>query len=211
MKRLLPLAFILLASCSGSRPVRFGESKFGFSGVIVRGRILTPTGEIQDGRMALNLESDAEHYRLPFEPGETTILRVEPDRYRIHPTRGLFGRTQRFLTVVIAGRKLRVPFPRDILRMPPIEAKPTQIIPIGILEAKLLPIKKGRHPQIVVRLDNSIAARRELVEETIKKMMDSKEKIKIRSSAVSWTRALERALSKIQGEEEAALSYKPSK
>ena len=56
MKRaLVLLPLVLSAACAGTRPARFGESKFGFSAVIVRGRILTPTGEIREGRMALNL------------------------------------------------------------------------------------------------------------------------------------------------------------
>ncbi|MFH2204454.1 MAG: hypothetical protein ABIJ96_15160 [Elusimicrobiota bacterium] len=211
MLRLMPLAVLLLASCSGTHASRYGESKFGYAGVIVRGRILTPTGETDKGRLALNLESDSEKYRLAFEPGLTTILRIEPDRYRLHPTRDLFGFIEEELTVIIAGRKFRVPFPRDILRQAPLEAKPTRLVPIGILEVKLLPIMKGRSPKVVVRLDSSIQARRELVEDMIKKMMDPKTKLKTRDSTVSWSRALERALIDIQGEEESALSYKPAK
>lgn len=211
MKRLLPCLILLCTSCSGTRPVRFGPAKFGFAGVIVRGRILTPTGEVKKGKMALNFESAGIRYRIRFEPGETTIQRIEPDKYRVHPTRGLFGFVDQYLTVEIIDRKFRVPFPRDILRKPPMDVRPTKLAPIGILEVKLLPIKKGRRPKIIVRLDDSIAARRSLVEDMIRKMMDPQVKPRIRSSTVSWTRALEQALVKIQGEEEATLSYKPSK
>jgi len=202
---------IALCACSGARPVRYGEAKFGFAGVIVRGRIITPTGEIQAGKLNINLESESEKYRLPFTPGETTILRIEPDKYRLHPTRSPFGFIQKGLTVEIAGRKFRVPFPRDILRKPPLDAKPTKLIPVGIFEARLLPVKKGRRPKVVIKLDDSIQARRDLVQDMIKKMMDPKTPMKIRSSSISWTRALEQALSALQGEEEAALSYKPGK
>ena len=211
MRRLLPLTLMLLISCSGSRPVRYGDFKFGYAGVLVRGRILTPTGETENGRMALNLESSSEKYRLEFEPGMTTLLRIEPDHYRLHPTRNFFGLIQEDLTVVIAGRKFTVPFPRDIMRLTPVEAKPKRLIPLGILEAKLLPIKKGHQPKVIVRLDNGIAARREIVEDMIKKMMDPKSKLKTRDSTVTWSRALEKALIDIQGEEETALSYKPAK
>jgi hypothetical protein len=208
---LLPL-LLLASACRGSKPVRFGESKFGFSAVILRGRIITPTGEIKEGRMSLNLESEsADNYRLNFEPGETTVLRVEPDIYRLHPTRSIFGRVQRQLTVVIAGRAFRVPFPRSILRREQVDLRPTKVAAIGILEAKLMPIQKGKPPKIVVRLIDDIDTKRELLEEVIEKMMDPRVSVSIRSASVSWTRAIEDSLIDLQGLGNEEPAYKRAK
>ncbi len=213
MLRALPLILLLpiLAACRGTRPVRFGESKFGFSSLIVRGRIVTPTGEITTGKMSLNLESDeAERYRVPFEPGRTVVWRIEPDLYRVHPTRNIFGSVQRDLSVQIAGRNFRVPFPRHILRKEELDVKPTWMVPIGILEAKLFPIQKGKPPKIIVTLDDSVATRRKLIQEVIDMMVDPTVPIKIRSSAISWTRALQNALLEMLGEQEEKPAYKPA-
>lgn len=204
----LALPALLACACAGSRPERFAESNFGFSGLLVRGRILTPTGEMKEGRLVLNVEGDAERYRVDFEPGVTTVLRVEPDVYRLHPTRNLFGLVQRDLSVRIAGRSFRVPFPRSILRKEAIDLKPTRVAAVGVLEARLLPIERGAKPKIEVRLDDSVEARRALVQETIEMMMDPKVPVTIRGAAVSWTRALERALIDLASEEQARPAFK---
>ena len=147
---------------------------------------------------------------MNFEPGETTVLRVEPDIYRLHPTRNLFGFVQRDLTVTIAGRSFRVPFPRSILRKEQVDLKPTRAVAIGILEVKLLPIRKGERPKIEVRLIDDIDAKRELLEEVIDKMMDTKTPVEIRSASVSWTRAIENAVIDLQGLEQEQRAFKPS-
>lgn len=214
MRRALPLILLLpaLAACRGTKPVRFGESQFGFSSLIVRGRIITPTGEITTGKMSLNVESEAaERYRVPFEPGQTVIWRVEPDIYRIHPTRNIFGFVQRDLSVRIAGRNFRVPFPRHILRKEEIDIKPTRAIPLGILEVKLFPIRKGKPPKISVTLDDSVETRRKLIQEVIDMMIDPTVPIKIRSSAISWTRALQGALLDVVGEQQEEPAYKSAR
>lgn len=212
MKRLLlPALLLSLAACRGTYATRYGDSKFGFAGVIIRGRILTPAGEMPDGRLALNLKGDVEEYRLKFVPGETTLFRVEPDVYRLHPTRNLLGFVQKRLKVEIAGRVFSVPFPREILRKEAVEARPTHLIPLGVLEAKLLPVEKGKRPQVVVSFDDSLQARRSLIEDVIEKMIDPEVSVETRFAATSWARALENALLAIQSEERGGAAYKKSR
>jgi hypothetical protein len=60
----------------------------------------------------------------------------------------------------------------------------------------------------VLRFDHGVAARRALIEDIIAKMMDTKVSAEIRNRATSWTRALEQALVKVQGEEEPPPAFK---
>jgi hypothetical protein len=213
MKRTLPLiaSVLLLASCRGTRPPNYGNAQLGFGGVLVSARIITPNGETNVGLMEMNLESDNERYRMRFRPKETSLLRIEPDIYRLHPTRTPFGAVEARMRVRIDGRSYRVPFPRSVLRLRPIEVPPTKVVPIGILEARLLPIERGKRPIIKVRLDDSIPARRWLLESVIDKQMDSKTAPNIRDATITWTRALEQALIRLQGEEERKRRFKPGR
>ena len=206
------LALLACGGCVGTTPERYGESTLGYSAVLVRGRFITPDGgEDLRGRIDMNLESeDGERYRLRFTGGETTLLRIEPDTYRLHPTRNIFGFIKKDLTAFLGRMAFRVPYPRSILRKPPFEAKPMKIVPIGILEFRLLPVSRGKGPEVVVSLDDSVDARRLLVQDMIRKMMDSRVPSEIRSSAISWTRGLEQSLSLLQGEQPAPPPFKPA-
>ncbi|MDE2293382.1 MAG: hypothetical protein KGL53_14975 [Elusimicrobia bacterium] len=201
-------AAALLAGCRGTAPDVFSSAALGYGAVVVRGRIILPEGETSDGMMWLNLESPNDRYRLKFIPGETTLARVEPDVYKLYPTRDALGMVQPLLTVRIAGRNFKVPFPRDILRKDPVEVRPTKVVALGVLEARLLPIERGRAPRIDVHLDDSNDARRHLLEDMISMMMDPKATSDERDSAVSWTRALEQALQQVQAEPAEHPTYK---
>ncbi len=194
--------------CRGTTPDVFAPATLGFGAILIRGRIVLPEGETRDGMMWMNLESDGDRYRLPVPAGETSLERIEPDVYRLHPTRNALGFVQNNLKVRIAGRYYTVPFPRDILRKDPIELKPTKVVALGVLEARLLPIQRGRAPRVDVRLDDSNETRRRLIEDMIAKMMDAKTSIEAREAAVSWTRALEQALVQVQGETARKRMYK---
>lgn len=209
MKRCLPvLLAAALLGCRGTAPDVFAPAALGFGAVLVRGRIVLPEGETRDGMMWINFESAGDRYRLPVKPGETSLERIEPDVYRLHPTRNALGFVQPQLRVRIAGRVYLVPFPRDILRKDPVEVRPTKVVALGVLEARLLPIQRGRAPRVEVRLDDSNATRRRLIEDMIAKMMDAKTSVEVREATVSWTRALEQALVLVQGENERKRSYK---
>ncbi len=213
MRRSIPLilSIALFAGCRGSRPAFYAESSLGFSAILISARIITPNGETNVGLMEANFESDNERYRLKFLPGKTSLLKIEPDVYRLHPTRTPFGRVEARMRVKIDGRSYRVPFPRSVLRLRPIDVPPTKIVAIGILEARLLPIERGKRPVIKVRLDDSIQARRQLIESVIEKQMDPTMPPHIRDSTISWTRALEQSLINLLGERERKQRFKPGK
>lgn len=209
MTRALAVALAAaLLGCRGTTPDVFAPAALGFGAILIRGRIVLPEGETRDGMMWLNLESDGDRYRMPIAAGETSLERIEPDIYRLHPTRNALGFVQANLKVRIAGRYYTVPFPRDILRKDPIELKPTKVVALGVLEARLLPIQRGRAPRVEVRLDDSNETRRRLIEDMIAKMMDARTSVEAREAAVSWTRALEQALVQVQGENERKRMYK---
>ncbi|MBI3298300.1 MAG: hypothetical protein HYZ75_09065 [Elusimicrobia bacterium] len=209
MRRILPLILAASAlSCRGTAPELYGPATLGYSAVLVRGRVIVPDGETRDAALWINLESPNERYRVRVRANETTLLRIEPDVYRLHPTRNPLGFVQANLHVKIAGRSYAVPFPRDILRKDPLEVKPTKVIALGVLEARLLPIKRGHEARVEVRLDDSNKARRHLIEDMIDRMMDAKASLEVRDAAVSWTRALEQALVLVQGEAERKATYK---
>jgi hypothetical protein len=203
--------FALLAGCRGSAPVYYGEASLGFSAIIIRARIVTPTGETTDGQIALNFESDdgEERYRIDFLPGQTSLLRVEPSTYRLCAPRSFLGFPQPRVRVRIDRRTYAVPFPRELLRMDSIPIKPARIVPLGVIEARLISAERGERPKVVLRFDHGVAARRALIEDIIGKMMDTKVPSEIRNRATSWTRALEQALVKIQGEAEPPPAFKP--
>ena len=209
LKRLVLLAVAAGSlSCRGTAPELYGSAALGYSAMLVRARIIVPDGETRDGMMWLNLESATERYRVPIRASETALVRIEPDQYRVHPTRNSLGFVQSQLRVKIAGRTYHVPFPRDILRKDPIEVKPTKVVALGVLEARLLPIQRGRAQRVEVRLDDSNEARRHLIEDMIGRMMDANAALVVRDSAISWTRALEQALVLVQGEAERKPTYK---
>jgi len=212
MGRAVVLSSLLLAcGCRGTMPEHFGEARLGFGAVLIRGRFILPTGEDRRGWVTLNLESETgERYRLRFQAGETSLLMVEPDLYRLHPARNPFGFVKNTLTVRLGHDAWRVPFPREILRKAPLDVKPTRLVPIGVLEVRFVPIKKGEAGKILIHLDDSVSARRGLVEEMVNKMMDPKADIDVRRSAISWTRALEQALVLLQSEQPTTPGYKPS-
>ena len=213
MRRIVSLVACLsiLAGCRGTRPAYYGKAQLGFGAILVGARIITPNGESNVGLMEMNFESDNERYRIRFMPEETSLLRIEPDVYRLYPTRTPVGRVEARMRVRIDGRTYRVPFPRSVLRLRPFEVPPTKLLPVGILEARLLPIERGKRPIIQVRLDDSVSARRKLLESVIDKQMNPKTEPNIRDSTITWTRALEQALIRLQGEEEEKRRYNPGR
>ncbi|OGR57937.1 MAG: hypothetical protein A2X36_05190 [Elusimicrobia bacterium GWA2_69_24] len=208
----LPLLFaaalLLSGGCQGTSPKRYGEAALGFGAVLIRARLILPDGETRIGSIAMNLESANDSYRLVALPDQTSLLRIEPDKYRLGPTRNMFGMLQKNLKVRIGNRVYVVPFPRDILRKDRLNVRPTKIVAIGYIEARLLPIQRGREPRVEVRLDDSVASRRRLIEDIIQRQMDHRTPTDIRDNLISWTRSLEQLLIQVQGEQDNKASYK---
>lgn len=206
------LSLLVLAGCRGSVPRLAGNPEQGISAVIVGGRLITPTGQTKSGRLWINLEGEggreAQVYRLPLTPQEALLFQVEPGLYHLAPTRSLVGLHQPLLKVRVEGKTHKIPFPRDLLRKGGIRVKPTKIVALGVLEATVAKALPGRKPEVRVRLDDSVAARRSLVQDLIRDMMDPNAAPSQRLSAISWTRALEQTLVEVLAESDRGPLYK---
>lgn len=205
---------LLGAGCRGTAPELYGRPEEGISSMVIAGRMVLASGETRSGRFLVNLESEggreAQVYRLAVAPGQTLLYQIEPGSYHLAPTRSLFGFHHTNLKVTIEGRSYTIPFPRDILRKPAVAVKPTKIVPLGILEASLSPALPGRQPVLKVSLDDSIEARRRIVEDLIHRMMDPSAPSKLRESAIAWTRALDQTLNELLSEIPRSPLYKPA-
>lgn len=212
---LFAAAALAAAGCRGTVPPAHGDPVAGIASVLLGGRFMLPTGETPHGRLYLNLEGEgggreAEVYRLPVEAKRPILYQVEPNAYRLTPPRSFFGRHQQTLKVQIEGRIYRVPFPRDILRKPPISINPTKVVALGVVEVTVLDRLPGKEPTVRVRLNDTVAARRDLVQQVIRSMMDPAAPPEVRTNAVNWLRALERAHSELVAEAERIQLYKPA-
>ncbi|MCM2304679.1 MAG: hypothetical protein NDJ72_08245 [Elusimicrobia bacterium] len=216
MKRAALLAGILLAAaCRGTVPERNAPPEQAISAILIGCKTVLPSGETRNGRIVVNFESEggrqAEVYRLPVKSGENYLYLIEPGTYRIAPTRSIFGFYQPIMNVVIEGRTYSLPFPRDLLRQHAYEIKPGKITSMGSLEATVMPALPGQKPTIRVRLDDSPQARRNVVQSTIRDMMDPRKSTDVRESALAWSRALQISLMDLLAEEEQRPLYKPAR
>ena len=194
----LAAAGFVCAACQGSVPSLHGTGKSGYGAIIVRGQATTPSGETRRARMALGFESDQMRYLIPFTPGHATMYVIEPGRYRVTPARGPFGISLDTLDVVVEGRSLSAPFPRDILRLDEIEVKPRHVVPIGILKVDVARKTGERRVHVRATLDTSKDSRRRLVEEKVQQMLDPRVDSDERDTAVSWNSAIDQALLDVQ-------------
>jgi len=215
MNRALPLAAVLvLAACRGTVPDRDAPPEQAISAIVIGARMILPSGETRNGTTAVNFETDggsrAEVYRLPVKGGENFLYLIEPGTYRFAPTRSLFGFYQPAMTVNIEGRRYRLPFPRDIQRLDAYTIKPKKILALGIIEARVMPALPGRPPEIRVRLDDSVAARRKVIQDMIREMMDPTRSLDARESAISWTQGLQTSLIDILAEADKRPLYTPA-
>lgn len=199
VRRISWIALLSLCGCRGTVPPAFQPPEADIASVLIGCRMTLPTGETPDGWLAINLEGQdgGETYRLRAVPQRALLYQVEPGLYALTPTRSIFGFHQALLKIVIEGRAYRVPFPRDILRMTDFMVKPRRIVALGVLDVTLTGRKPGQAPTVKVRLDNSPEARRLLVQDQIRMMMDPNAPADMRASAVAWTRALEETLSEV--------------
>jgi hypothetical protein len=203
-------AALFLAACSGTVPPRNLPPEQAVSAVLVGGRMILPSGETRNGSTAVNFEAADEVYRLPVSGADTILYLIEPGTYRLAPTRNPFGFYQSTMKATIEDRTYRLPFPRDIQRLDAYEVKPAHIVALGIVEVRVMPALPGRKPETRVRLDDSVEARRKLVQDTIHEMMDPTRPVELRDSAIAWSRALQNALTDIVSEQERRATYTPA-
>jgi hypothetical protein len=183
--------------------------------IILSSRLLLPSGETRNGLIHINFESEGvdhpEIYRLPVRGGESILYLVEPGTYRFAPTRRLFGSVEPELSMTIEGRSYQVPFPREFLRLDPFLIKPKKILTLGVIEIRILPSLPGQTPEIRLKLDDSVTARKKIIQELIKDMTDSNRPTEARDSAIAWSRALQNSLIDILSEIDQRPLYKIEK
>jgi len=75
----------------------------------------------------------------------------------------------------------------------------------------VLPALPGRKPEIRVRLDDSVAARRATVQDVIRAMMDPARSLDARESAIAWSRGLQNSLQDLLAEEDRRPMYTPAR
>lgn len=206
-------ACVLSAACMGSSPAIGHNPERGLASVLIGARLALPSGQTRSGQVWINLEGegnrgDGEIYRLAADPGLPMLYQVEPDAYRLSPTRSIFGKPQAALKARIEDRTYYAPFPRDILRKAAIDIKPSKIVSLGILEVRLTSSMPGRAPTIKASLDDSVAARRKLVEDAIRAITDPTAPVAYRENAIDWSKALDMTLIGLASESEAAPLYK---
>lgn len=205
---------LLAAACRGTVPERNAPPEQAISAIVLGCKMILPSGETRAGELFVNFESEggrrAEVYRLPLQGGEHYLYLIEPGIYRLAPTRSHLGFYQEEMKVVIEGRTYQLPFPRDLLRQHAYEIRPAKIISMGIVEARVMPALPGQQPTIRVRLDDSPQARRTVVQNTIRDMMDPRRTKEVRESAIAWSRALQNSLMDLLSEEEQRQLYKPA-
>lgn len=211
----LPLALaalapiVLLLGCQGSTPPRnTTPTAVSNAAVLLRAKLSLPSGEIRSGYIDIDIESDANDYRLRALPG-TTLYVIEPGAYHFSPARGLFGSVKNELVINFNGRSKPITFPLSLLRHDSFDVKPHHIVSIGILEARLENVSGSLEPEVSFRLVDDPTTRKSLVEDMIHKMMDKNLDPDTRDTAVVWSRALEESLVELQEVQDASPSYKP--
>lgn len=207
-------AALLAAACRGTVPDRNEPPERDISAILIGGRFLLPSGPTRNGLTHINFESGddrrAEIYRLPVSGRDNALYLIEPGTYRLAPTRSPLGFHQDRIKILIEGRTHRIPFPRDLLRQPSYVMRPSKIVAIGLIEAHVMTALPGQKPQVRVTLDDSVAARRQLIQDAIRNMMDPRRSSETRESSISWSRALQNSLMEILAEEEKTPLFKPA-
>ncbi len=202
------VTLIFLLGCQGSVPANQSDPGAGGSAVLLRGRFLLPSGEINDGSVAINLESDQASYQLTTLPKQTQFYAVKPGSYRIAPVRNILGNAQDELVIDFNHESYRVPFPHEWLDHAPIIVQPGSIASIGILEARLSPAGSSGESQMTIRWFDDVQSRRELVQDMIRVAVDPKVSPDTSHNATNWSMALDRALIELQQSNDSAPSQK---
>lgn len=215
VKKAAPILLLCLsaAGCMGTSPAIGHDPDRGLSSVLIGARFMLPSGQTRSGVAWINLEGEGEHadgevYRLAVDPGLPMLYQIEPDAYRLAPTRGIFGGPQATLKARIEDRTYYAPFPRDVMRKAAVDFKPGKIVSLGVLEIRLTNSLPGRPATVKAFLDDSLQARRKLVEEAVRAIMDPTAPLAYRENAVVWSKALDMTLVGLTSESEAAPLYK---
>ena len=190
-----------LTACRASLPpTTTGPSPL-YAALLVKGRIVMPAGEVDAGMITLDMESPMHEYQIDFIPKKTILYSVEPGAYHFSPIRTVFGRTSTILKLKISGQNFDVPFPAELLRRS-VVAPPTQVIPVGILVARVSTPPHQSQYVFHVSLDDSLRARKSLVQDAIRQLMDTNTSSAQRENPVKWIRALDQTFEQLQSDQE---------
>ncbi|MBI5631165.1 MAG: hypothetical protein HY921_09815 [Elusimicrobia bacterium] len=200
----------LAAACRGTIPELHEPPSRNVGGFLVGLKISTElSGEASSGKFILNLESGSEIYRLALEPGQSYLYQVEPGIYRLAPERSLFGGRRTLMSISAQGQEYQLPFPRELDRHESLSVEPGDILVLGRVEVSVAEAQAGREALVRIRLNQSVAARRDLVQAMIRKIMDPSQPLPARESALSWVQALEKNLRRLFGEKEKGPALAP--
>jgi hypothetical protein len=211
---LLACAGILASGCRAGTPVFDEGPEHRYAAVVIGSRIVLPTGETNTGGLMLDLEGEggreANSYRLEIPAGRSMLYPVEPGIYRLTPTRSIFGWHQSQMRITADDFVYKTPFPPQIMRKSAIDLRPKKVISLGIIEARFVadPVKK--EARIVVRIDESVAARREAVQQIIHDMASAETPAEERDRDFAWAGSLEDCLIGLQAENEQKPLFKSS-
>ncbi|MBI4375941.1 MAG: hypothetical protein HY549_05770 [Elusimicrobia bacterium] len=196
---------LAFSGCGGSVPRTSVNPDETPSGIAIGGRFITGTGETRAGSISVMLRGEGGReravYRVPVDSQRPMVYALEPGKYALSEPRSSLGSAQDRIRVEFDGRSYDAPFPRDFLRKPPVELEAGKVLCLGAVEAKLISGLPGREPSLTIRLDDSFATRRELLERLIKDMVDPSVPAQHRNNLLSWSRSLNRSFSELLAEE----------
>ncbi|MFA6317160.1 MAG: hypothetical protein WC943_07060 [Elusimicrobiota bacterium] len=203
-----------VTGCRGSSPVFEEGPEHRYAAVVLGSRVILPTGETNTGGVTLNLEGEggreAARYRLEVPAGRAMIYPVEPGVYRLTPARSALGWHQAQMRIVADDFAYRAPFPSQIMRKAAMDLRPKKVISLGIIEVRFVSDPLRKEAKIVVRLDDSVAARRDAVQQIIRDMASGATPSEERDRDFAWSGSLEDSLIGLQAEIEQRPLYKPS-
>ena len=198
------VAALATSGCRGSVPRRDAPPEDTKAGLLISGRMILPSGETRDGKAAINFEIEggkSRVYRLPVVGGESAFFLIKPGAYQIARTRSIFGSYQPELSVSLGGRRYKIPFPAEMLRLPKYAVRAKTVVALGALEIRAKPALPGQAPEIRVRLDDTFATRRKLVQDAIRDLSDPKRSFSGHTDSIYWSRSLQNSLIGILAEE----------
>jgi hypothetical protein len=195
----MTMMMIVLSGCGGTAPSTRADSSQESSGVLIQGRLIMPSGEIREGGMVVNLESEDHQYQMAIAPRQTSLYFVKPGTYRIAPPRGVFGNAEATWTVQFSDQKYSGTFPDALSRHAEYVVRPGKIVSLGIVEARLSKTGEHEKPILSGTLIEDVDSKRELVQDSIRKMGDPKLSATERETAINSSMALQEALVELQG------------
>ena len=203
MSKLFPSLVVLtfLAACAGMTPTTTGQARTDLGALIIAARIETPNGRAYSGGVTLNLlgigKGSSESYRRFLPARRTLLYQIKPGLYRLQAPLDFFGNSKGTLPIRTDNERYSPSFPKDLAYFPPCEIKAEKTTAIGHIRSFIMPVPQGVAPNIKIKFNHDLAARRRLIESVISSMGNPDIPEAERKSYQSWARSLEQALTSI--------------